>query len=140
MNALPTTPPADTSMKKTGSGNFVARYPALTVAETFWELVLPTDWMLSNGAGCQLDVIRGCLWLTDTRGKDLWLRVGDHALLTARTLLTAECEAIIQLRPVIAPVNAWQPRLQVNAKNQRMQLQLDAPSFWQRFCHLFESL
>ncbi len=112
----------------------MARHPALTVAETFLELILPTNWMLSDGAGCQLDVIRGCLWLTDTRGKDLWLQAGNSALLTARTLLTAECETAIQLRPAIAPVGAWQSRLTINMKHQHMQLQLNPLSFWQR-CH-----
>ncbi|HQQ62988.1 MAG TPA: hypothetical protein PLF22_05380 [Pseudomonadales bacterium] len=136
MNALPTTLPADTPIK-TGPGIFVASYPALTVAENFLELNLPTGWMLSDGEGCQLDVVRGCLWLTDTRGKDLWLKAGNIALLTARTLLTAECETVVQLRPAIPPVHAWQPRLQVNARHKCMQLQLKTLSLWQRYSHLF---
>lgn len=122
MNTLQPTVSVDTLIK-TGSGIRAARYPALSVTETFLELTLPTGWMLSDSTGCQLDVVHGCLWLTDTRGKDFWLRDGDSELLTAKSLLTAEYETVVQLRPAIMQNHFWQRRLQINVKHQRMQLQ-----------------
>ncbi len=139
MNTLQPTPYTDTRMKA-GSGVPAARHPALEMTETFLELTLPTGWMLGNGTRCQLDVVRGCLWLTDTRGKDLWLKDGDSELLITNTLLTAECETVIQLSQVARHNRFWRPRLQVNAKYQRMQLHITALSLWQRFTNLIEML
>lgn len=136
MNALHPAVSVDTLIK-TGSGVPVSRHPALAVTETFLELTLPTGWMLSGSTGCQLDVIRGCLWLTDTRGKDIWLNDGDSELLGARTLLTAEYETVVLIRPAITQDHFWQRRLHVNAKHQRMQLQFTSMSFWQCCSHLF---
>lgn len=136
MNALQPTVSADTLIK-TESGIRAARYPALAVTEAFLELTLPTGWMLSGSTGCQLDVVRGCLWLTDTRGKDFWLKDGDGVLLTAKSLLTAEYETVVLIRPAITQNHFWQRRLHVNVKHQRMQLQFTSASFWQCCSHLF---
>lgn len=136
MNALQPTVSVDTLIK-TGSGMRVARYPALAVTEAFLELTLPTGWMLSGSTACQLDVVRGCLWLTDARGKDFWLKDGDGVLLTAKSLLTAEYETVVLIRPAITQYHFWQRRLHVNAKHQRMQLQFTSASFWQCCSHLF---
>jgi hypothetical protein len=136
MNALQPTVFVDTWIK-TGAGFPVARHPALAVTEAFLALTLPTGWMLSDGTGCQLDVVRGCLWLTDTRGKDFWLKDGDGVLLTAKSLLTAEFETVVLIRPAIMQNHVGQRRLHVNAKHRRIQLQLTSLSFWQRCSHLF---
>lgn len=134
MNAMQATLSVDFPIK-TAPSVLTASHPDLKVAETYLELTLPAGWMLRDGSGCLLQVIRGCLWLTDTRGKDLWLKDGDGERLTAKTLLTAEYETVVQLRPTITQIPFWQPRLHVNAKYQRVQLQLTALSLWQRCSH-----
>lgn len=131
MNALPAAQLVDNPIPA-GTSVLAGSYPGLTFGETLLELTLPTGWMLRDGAGCRLAVVCGCLWLTDERGEDLWLKAGDSVLLTPRTLLTAECDTVVQIRSGVAPVNDWQSRLQVNARQQRIELQVNALSFWQR--------
>lgn len=137
MNALQPALSVDT---RTHTQSGMTTHLALSMAGPCLELTLPTGWLLRGGTGCQLTVIRGCLWLTDSRGQDFWLKEGDSNWLSGRTLLTAECDTVVQLSPGTSDNHFWQPRLVVNAKRHGMQLQLSSLSFWQRCLNVFARL
>lgn len=58
---------------------------------------LPPGWLLCGGAGYQLTVICGTVWLTDARRQDIWLATGGREVLEANALVEAGTEAVLQL-------------------------------------------
>lgn len=138
MNALQPTLTIDMPMTRRVCASGI-RHPVVTMTDSVLELTLPDGWILRDGTRSQLCVVRGCLWLTDTHGTDLWLKDNENQTLTTDTLITAERETVIQLTPATAWKHAWQPRLQMNAMKRRVHLQHTAPSFLQRCLQMFQS-
>lgn len=74
-----------------------ARLPMASGVIACLELSLPAGWQLLGGTGCQLEVLRGRLWLTDARQENLWLDDGDSTCLAESALASSEADTVLQL-------------------------------------------